>query len=261
LKMIDLFCGAGGASAGYSRSGLFKSIVGVDIDDHSDNYPFRFVRGDLTERENLLQFIKAETPDFIHASPPCQAYSWAAKRWADVERVDLVAYTRVLLDEIGIPYVIENVQGAPLINPVRLCGQMFGLNVIRHRLFECGGFSISEPEHLKHKLPIKRLARDGSGRTVQRSQYCTVAGHGGESDSFRMADWEAAMGIDWMTRKQLTESIPPAYTHYIGKMWGATTYCNYHADGPGWEACSDDFEGLCSGQKHPATDAPARAQS
>lgn len=211
-RLLDLFCCAGGAAMGYHQAGF--EVVGVDIVPQP-NYPFQFIREDVFHFVGR-NAIRVMGFDAIHASPPCQAYSWAAKRWTEVERSDLVADTRTTLRATGKPYVIENVPGAPLENPVRLCGEMFGLNVIRHRNFETN-FPLLIPEHKPHRKPIKRLAKDGSGRVVQRSSYCTVAGHGGESDSFRLEDWQAAMGIDWTTKEELTEAIPPAYTRFIGE--------------------------------------------
>lgn len=214
-RLLDLFCCAGGAAMGYAQAGF--EVVGVDI-RYQPNYPFEFLEDDALQHLEWLvsRPDKLARYSAIHASPPCQGYSWAAKRWTDVERAYLIEPTRGLLKASGLPYVMENVPGAPLINPFRLCGEMLGLNVIRHRNFETN-FPILVPDHKPHRRPIKRLARDGSGRTVQRSSYCTVAGHGGESDSFRLEDWQAAMGIDWTTKDELVEAIPPAYTKFIGE--------------------------------------------
>jgi DNA (cytosine-5)-methyltransferase 1 len=210
-RLLDLFCGAGGAAMGYHQAGF--DVVGVDIRPQP-NYPFEFIRDDVFHFL-CRNVIRIQGYAAIHASPPCQAYTWSAKRWRDVERADLVEPTRDALEALGLPYVIENVPGAPLIAPSRLCGEMFGLNVIRHRNFETS-FLLWVPAHKPHRRPIQRAARDGSDRVVQRSSYCCVAGHGGEGDSFRLDDWQAAMGIDWMTKGELVESIPPAYTKFIG---------------------------------------------
>ena len=213
-RLLDLFCCAGGAAMGYHQAGF--EVVGVDI-SWQRNYPFSFVQDDaLTIIREQLESGKVRQFAAIHASPPCQRYSWATQRWAPEEYPDLIEPTRELLKATGLPYIIENVPGAPLENPFRLCGEMFGLNVIRHRNFETN-FPVLVPDHKPHRKPIKRLARDGSGRTVQRSIYCTVAGHGGESDSFRLDDWQAAMGMDWTTKEELTEAIPPAYTKFVGE--------------------------------------------
>lgn len=211
-RLLDLFCGAGGAAMGYHQAGF--DVVGVDINPQP-RYPFQFHRGDVFHflSQNVIRIMGF---DAIHASPPCQGYSWAAKRWTAVERAFLIEPTRDAMRALGLPYIIENVPGAPLLDPVRLCGEMFGLNVIRHRNFETS-FTATAPKHRPHRKPITREARDGSGRTVQRSPYCCVAGHGGEGDSFRLEDWRKAMDIDWMTKGELVESIPPAYTRFIGE--------------------------------------------
>ena len=203
--LADLFCCAGGAAMGYHRAGF--DVVGFDIKPQP-RYPFKFVQCDALE-------VDLSAFDAVHASPPCQGYSWAAKRWTGVDRAYLIEPTRAMLKASGLPYVIENVPGAPLVNPARLCGEMFGLNVIRHRNFETN-WMLMVPDHKPHRRPVTRKARDGSERVVQRSAYCTVAGHGGESDSFRFEDWQAAMGMDWTSRDELTEAIPPAYTQFIG---------------------------------------------
>lgn len=177
---------------GYHRAG-FK-VVGFDTDPQP-NYPFEFIEGNALEAD-LSEF------DVIHASPPCQAYTWSAKRWKK-QYPDLVGVFRKKLNETGKPYIIENVPNAPLIDPIMLCGRMFGLGVIRHRLFE-SNIRIKAPRHHPHKWRI------ASGK------YCTVAGHGGDGKASIKA-WKEAMGIDWMTKQELTQAIPPAYTECIGR--------------------------------------------
>jgi len=144
--------------------------------------------------------------DVIHASPPCQKYSWAAKRWA-VERADLVPATLALLDRIGRPFVVENVLSAPLRHAVVLCGTQFGLGVIRHRLFESNYVLFAPGSPCRHV------------GTVRGGAYVTVAGHGGDNIKGRgsRAAKQAAMGIDWMSDQELNEAIPPAYTEWIGR--------------------------------------------
>ena len=154
--------------------------------------------------------------DFIWASPPCQAYSVGTKRWNPDQYPDLIAPVRERLEQAGVAYVIENVPGSPLRQPVRLCGAMFGLRVVRHRHFE-SNVQLYVPKHRRHHEPVFRPALDGTDRTVKRSWYMTVAGHGGHSSSYKLADWKAAMGIDWMNRSELIEAIPPAYSEFIGK--------------------------------------------
>lgn len=195
-RLLDLFCGAGGAAMGYHRAGF--DVVGVDIKPQP-RYPFEFIQADA------FYALKAWGYRFnaVHASPPCQAYSWAAKRW-DVERDDLLAPTRSALIQSGMPWVIENVVGAPMGNYVTLCGTMFGLGVIRHRLFESSqSIALLRP-------PCAHVGSVGEG------DYVTVAGHGGNGRA-ALHLWKDAMGIDWMKREELTQAIPPAYTEYIGR--------------------------------------------
>jgi DNA (cytosine-5)-methyltransferase 1 len=201
VRLLDLFCGAGGAAMGYHRAG-FDQIVGVDIKPQP-RYPFEFVQMDA------LEYAEKFGRDFdaLHASPPCQKYSWSAKRWRAIERADLVPDTRRILRWIGEPFVIENVVGAPLIRPVTLCGTQFGLRVIRHRLFESSVVLFA---------PGGPCLHSGS---VGKGDYITVAGHGGDNAKGHggRAAKQAAMGIDWMNDVELNEAIPPAYTEFIGR--------------------------------------------
>lgn len=198
MKLLDLFCGAGGAAKGYSLAG-FDEIVGVD---HvlQPNFPFTFIQDDAIDY--LKQYGKEF--DLIHASPPCQAYSWAAKRW-NKDYPDLIGITRQTLQETKRPYAIENVIGAILINPIRLCGTSFDLGVIRHRLFETFPFLLVEIPRCRHRGSVKT------------GEYVTVVGHGGDSKDCSLKTWRKAMGIDWMTKQELTQAVPPAYTEWIGK--------------------------------------------
>lgn len=150
MRLLDLFCGAGGAAMGYSQAG-FTEIVGVDIEPQP-NYPFDMYVADAiyyATTDNLQRF------DLIHASPPCQRFSTLAYRNGNGDDwPDLIPPTRKLLKESGVPYVIENVEGAPLVDPVMLCGTMFdGLRVLRHRLFETS-FPVEVPEHGRHPFGV-----------------------------------------------------------------------------------------------------------
>lgn len=204
-KLLDLYCKAGGAAVGYACSSSKEfEIVGVDIAPQK-NYPFQFIQSDAIE---FLEKYGKEF-DVIHASPPCQRNSTMTKGlWKDrlASHPELIEPTRDILKSLGKPYVIENVPTAPLIDPVVLCGSMFGLKVRRHRLFE-SNFHIPQLE-CDHK---------SQGRVV------AVYGHSGGSSKrdgikFGGVDtWKAAMGIYWMTGAELAEAIPPAYTEYIGK--------------------------------------------
>ena len=210
-RLLDLFCCAGGAAKGYHDAGF--DVTGVDIDEQS-NYPFDFIRADALKLDsNFLSKF-----DAIHASPPCQAYSVTAKRTGrGADWPMLIEPTREMLRKTGLPFVIENVVGAPLKDPVVLCGTMFpGLRVIRHRLFE-SNFEIMPPRHMPHKdHPLchtldKRKAH--YGKTDEWVHYVQVNGGG----NCTVMAARNAMGIDWMTKKEINEAIPPAYTKHVGE--------------------------------------------
>lgn len=209
-RLLDLFCCAGCAAVGYARAGF--EVVGVDIAPQP-RYPFAFIQHDcLTLDQRFLRSF-----DAIHASPPCQRYSDLAKRNKNAEAwPDFVAPVRALLEATGLPYIIENVEGAPLLDPVLLCGTMFpGLRVQRHRLFE-SNVAISAPGRCPTKHPLvfthdKRKAH--YGKLNQDEAFVQVTG----GDNCSVANAKAAMGIDWMTKDELNEAIPPAYTEHLGR--------------------------------------------
>jgi len=207
-RLLDLFCCAGGVAAGYDRAGF--EVVGVDIDPQP-NFPFEFIQADALALP--MKFLKSF--DAIHASPPCQSYSDLAKRNGNAhEWPRLVEPVREMLIRSGKPYVIENVEGAPLLNPVVLCGTMFkGLRVLRHRLFE-SNFTITVPPHGKHPICHtfdKRKAQ--FGKTNDMVDFVSVNGGG----NCTVAAAKDAMGIDWMTKDEMNEAIPPVYMEFIGK--------------------------------------------
>lgn len=207
-KLLDLFCCAGGVAAGYSRAGF--EVVGVDIEPQP-NFPFEFVHADALTLP--MSFLKSF--DAIHASPPCQSYSDLAKRNGNGhEWPRLIEPVREMLIKTGKPYIIENVDGAPLINPAILCGTMFkGLRVLRHRLFE-SNFLIIVPPHGKHpRCHTFDKRKSQYGKTNDMVDFVSVNG-GGNCSIVAARD---AMGIDWMTKGELNEAIPPAYTEYIGR--------------------------------------------
>lgn len=207
--LLDLFCGAGGAAVGYHRAGF--DVIGVDINPQP-NYPFTFMHGDA------LQFLTSSVMDLypfaaIHASPPCQAYTTLAKgnNGNTNDYPALISEIRELLRATNKPWVIENVPSAPLLSPIRLCGEMFGLSVIRHRLFE-SSLLLMQPPHPRHR---GRVAGYRHGQKFD-GPYFAVYGDGGGKGS--LAEWRTAMGIDWMTSKaELAEAIPPHYTNFIGQ--------------------------------------------
>lgn len=219
MRLLDIFCGAGGAAMGYYQAG-FDEIVGVDIKPQP-HYPFEFVQADA------IEFCTAYGAEFdvIHASPPCQAYSVTASL-SRRKHPMLIEETRDALQATGRPWVIENVPGAPLINPLVLCGTMFGLRVIRHRLFECSPVLWFPPRMCLHvgRASGSRLRNTGKTHTLGFKDgyaYITVAGN-----NYLASEGRAAMGIDWMTRNELSQAIPPAYTRWIGEQFIATSIIN-----------------------------------
>lgn len=203
LRLLDLFCGAGGAGMGYSQAGF--EVVGVDCNPQP-RYPFEFHQADAFE------FLEQHGHEFdvIHASPPCQAYSVSTRD--KTKHPDLVAIVRDRLISLGKPYVIENVPGAPLRHPVTLCGTMFGLqadglHVRRHRLFESPQFVFGPGMCTCRSVQTGQI----TGHLTGNEQY--AARH--RKPSFERA--KRMMGIDWMDKKTLVLAIPPAYTKWIGE--------------------------------------------
>jgi DNA (cytosine-5)-methyltransferase 1 len=203
MKLLDLFCGAGGASKGYAMAGF--EVTGVDL-KHGRRYPYTYIRGDVRDYldvDFLRQF------DVIAASPPCQTHS-ATKHLRNAQgkstsKIDMIPEVREALIASGKPYVIENVPNAPLINPIQLCGSGFGLKVRRHRLFESNLPIVGNT--CNHKAQGKPVGIYGSMR-----DEIPNGGHTAKT----MAEANEAMGIDWMIWSELVESIPPSYTHNIG---------------------------------------------
>jgi DNA (cytosine-5)-methyltransferase 1 len=248
-RLLDLFCGAGGASMGYWRAGF--APIGVDIKPQP-NYPFPFLQADALDRASWPLWMFDRTPDVIHASPPCQRYSDLAKRNRNAhEWPDLIADTRQMISGMSNVWVIENVEGAPLYNPMTLCGTMFPeLRVIRHRLFESnvslGGYQFCLRRtwalpHGRHPLVFTHDKRKAHyGKLDQDTSFVQVTGGGNAT----VANKGAAMGIDWMTGAELNEAIPPAYTEYIGRQLLAalTTACP-RCGGAGRYYVFDDPEG------------------
>lgn len=212
-RILDLFCGAGGAAEGYRRAGF--EVVGVDIKPQP-RYPFEFVQMDALEFFRSEDWIRYGWRfDAVHASPPCQAWSDATGVSGDRSKwPDLVAPTRELLIKSGLPYTIENVPEAPLRHPVTLCGVRFPeLAVIRHRNFETN-WPLTAPLHTPHPLCYTMDKRKAHyGKLDERTSFVQVTG-GGNCSAARARE---AMGINWMTKDELNEAIPPAYTEWIGK--------------------------------------------
>jgi len=219
-RLLDLFCGAGGAAMGYARAGF--EVVGVDLHPQP-RYPFAFGRMDALDFFKWGRTVKDF--DAIHASPPCQAYSDLAKRNGNADtHPRLIEAVRDMLRATGKPYVIENVEGAPLLNPITLCGTMFGLRVLRHRLFE-SNIPLTAPLHGRHPLVYTLDKRKAHyGKLDQDFAFVSVTGGGNCS----VANARLAMGIDWMTKAELNEAIPPAYTGFIG--WHLLEAIEAHAE-------------------------------
>ncbi len=192
MRALDLFCGAGGASMGLHRAGF--DVTGIDI-KRQPRYPFRFVQADALEPPfDLAKF------DFIWASPPCQAWSLAThdrRRWPK-----LIEPLRALLS-CHSATVIENNERAPLRHDLILEGQMFGLRTFRRRVFEMSFFLLCQPSH------------GVTGPRIDRAMV-TCAGHGGHGSN-AIAKWRDAMGIDWMSKPEMAQAVPPAYSEFIGR--------------------------------------------
>jgi DNA (cytosine-5)-methyltransferase 1 len=212
--LLDLFCGGGGAAAGYFQAGF--EVLGVDLHPQP-HYPYTFLQMDALEFLSELNpaTTRAGGRRFVavHASPPCQHHTALAKgtNANQYTHPELIEPTRELLAATGLPYVIENALTAPLRDPVMLCGEMFRLPLLRHRLFETNWF-LPQPEHPPHR---GRVAGWRHGVKYD-GPYIAVYGNGGGKGS--LEDWQAGMEIDWIpTKTVLCECIPPAYTRYVGK--------------------------------------------
>lgn len=217
-RALDLFCGAGGATKGLQRAGF--TVHGIDIKPQPDYCGDQFTQADaltFTTYEWLRQF------DFIWASPPCQAHTSMRVMHNARLHEDLIPATRVLLRTSGLPYVIENVVGAPLLDPFLLCGTMFGLGVEvydgwrqlrRHRLFE-SSISIGLRPKCHHNGATIGIYGD---HARDRRRKPGVRDRGTDfPDVQRVALARVALGIDWASWKGLSQSIPPAYSEFIGK--------------------------------------------
>jgi DNA (cytosine-5)-methyltransferase 1 len=220
MRALDLFCGGGGVSRGLADAGF--EVMGVDIEPQK-NYPFEFMQEDVTRLS--AKFLAGF--DFIWASPPCQRHSVMTNgRWKDrvAGHADLIEPVRAMLKASGKPYVIENVVGAPVRTSVMLCGSMFdlrtkqGSQLRRHRLFECS-FPVEQPKcnHNKGSVigvygggqhPQRRSIPDGIGKMTYADTKC-----------FTTQDRRDAMGIQWMSGKELSQAIPPAYSKYIAEQF------------------------------------------
>jgi len=211
LRVLDLCSGAGGAAVGYYRAGF--EVVGVDLAPQP-NYPFTFHQGDA------IGFVRAHGADFdlIHASWPCQHHTALTKGTNQGrEYPDLIPAGRLAMLATGRPFVIENVQGSSVRRDLTLCGETFGLSVIRHRYFEIEGFPTLQMPHLRHR---GRVAGMRHGQWYE-GPYFAFYGEGGGKGTVRQ--WQQAMGIDWTdVRREIAEAVPPAYTQHIAEQFLAS---------------------------------------
>lgn len=217
FKLLDLYCKAGGCSAGYAKAGF--EVWGVDISPQP-NYPFQFIQADALEILKDHEFISQF--DAITASPPCQFHSKArglseARNGGKYgSHLDLIPDTRMLLRDTRKPYIIENVAGSTLINPLKLFGSQFkNLYTQRERWFE-SNIPLVEPE-----TPRQSMKTPSAGNGIGEDGSISICGNGGvrglNSVQIRLYWGFALGGIDWMTREELAEAIPPAYTEFLGK--------------------------------------------
>jgi DNA (cytosine-5)-methyltransferase 1 len=209
MKLLDLFCGVGGASTGYAQAGF--EVHGVDL-KHGKRYPFTYMRAnvlDVLQDEKYIQQF-----DVIHASPPCQTHSITKHlrnaQGKSTSKIDLIPETRAALIASGKPYIIENVPGSPLIDPIQLCGSSFGLKVRRHRLFESN-------------MPLVGSVCDhkSQGRPVGVYGSLNDQIPGGGKTASTISEARQAMGMEWAIWTELVEAIPPAFTKYLGDQIGS----------------------------------------
>lgn len=206
-KLLDLFCGAGGCTKGYQQAGFW--VRGVDLKAQPRYVGEQFVQADALEYlAELIESGEIAEFDAIHASPPCQAYTMAQNAAKNAHaHPDLIKTVRGLLRQSRLPYVMENVVGAPMEFPILLCGLSFGLSVKRHRLFESSEMIFTLPcgDHDADYFVI-------FGHEVRNRRKGEAAGR-----KNKIAEGRKAMGVDWMTRGELSQAIPPAYTEFIGR--------------------------------------------
>jgi len=206
-RFLDLFCCQGGSARGFQQAGF--CVTGVDKEPQP-----RYI-GDAFHQDDAVEFVKnnavwiKSTFAAAGGSPPCQRYS-KAQRIQGREHPDLIGGTRAVLEDVGLPYVIENVEDArdELKHPIMLCGSMFGLRTYRHRLFETGGgFRFVSPPHAQHAVAAVKM-----GRPLRDGDWYHAVGNFSNVPYVR-----ADMAMPWASREGLREAVPPAYTEYIGR--------------------------------------------
>jgi DNA (cytosine-5)-methyltransferase 1 len=206
-RLLEVYCGQGGFTAGAIRAGWH--VTGIDL------HPQPRYIGDVFTQGDAVAFLRTnlgwvrDTFQAVAGGPPCQRYS-LTQRIQGNDHPDLIAATRDLFEQTGLPYVIENVEEArpELRNPVTLCGAMFGLRTYRHRLFEAGGgFTLTVPEHPEHTAPLRKM-----GRPPRPGDMIHAVGNFSGVGIVR-DDW----GVPWMNRDGIREAVPPAYGQYVGE--------------------------------------------
>lgn len=202
MKALDLFCCAGGAGKGLAEAGF--EVTGVDIVEQP-RYPFRFILANALE-------VELEGYEFVWASPPCQRFTAYRRRAGHVApRESLIPAVREKLRRWGGPYVIENVEGAPLETPVTLCGSMFGLDVRRHRIFECS-FPVLAPP-CDHSMWTPRFPPATNRTNLRKTVEVGVWRIPLETQQRAMG------GLEWMELHELSQAIPPAYSKFLAQAW------------------------------------------
>lgn len=210
-RVLAAYSGVGGDTFGYQAAGFH--VTGIDLQPQPRYCGNDFHQGDA------VQFIREHGHEFdlIHAGPPCQhdCTLTAGTNAGKFQYPDLLEPTREALESTGRPYIIEQPPGRAskrMRIDVTLCGEMFGLGVIRHRNFELGGWSTAKPKHLPHR---GRVAGMRHGQWYE-GPYYAVYGEGGGKGT--VAEWQKAMGITWTdVRKEIAEAIPPAYGQWLGE--------------------------------------------
>jgi len=206
MRIADLFCGAGGAGMGLHRAGF--EVIGFDIEPQK-NYPFEFHQQDALTVD-LREF------DAVWASPPCQLFTIGLNNTQLSDRdkhLDFITPIREIIVDSGLPYIIENVVSAPLQHWIMLCGTMFGLKVIRHRWFE-STILLWSFGHSKHNGVLHNgdyiAVYNGKWRN-SNSQYPIP------KRFLTKSAWAHAMKIDWMTKQELSQAIPPDFSQHLGR--------------------------------------------
>jgi hypothetical protein len=234
VKVLDLFCGGGGAGEGYRRAFPTAHIVGVDKASHP-SYTL-IPRSEFVQADALDFVLKhGDEFDLIHASPPCQGYSphvsSRSSEWVPTlgkDEPQLIDVVRGLMRACGKPYVIENVMGArkELLSPVLLCGSMFGLSIARHRLFET-----SFPVDLLPHPPCKGIAKAAAAERGWEYRDMSVTGKGRRKGT--ASRWSELLDVrHGMTQSELAEAIPPAYTQWIGEQFAKDVERDEWLEGP-----------------------------